>query len=101
VLASSGAGPLQKDIQEYALGIWVAPDSETEILDGATFFSNNLWSRSNVFTNASAINEKNSSWIVCDYKSGSGIHHQKNWNDYQNDKSWIINSDCIIKSFNK
>jgi glycosyltransferase involved in cell wall biosynthesis len=34
VLASSGPGPLKSAVREYALGVWIEPDSETAILGG-------------------------------------------------------------------
>lgn len=35
VLASSGDGPLKSAVMEYGLGIFVPPDDDTVILDGA------------------------------------------------------------------
>lgn len=35
VLASSGEGPLKSSIFEYRLGVWVAPDDDEKMLDGA------------------------------------------------------------------
>ena len=35
VLASSGSGPLKSAVEEYQLGVFVTPDDDEEILEGA------------------------------------------------------------------
>jgi glycosyltransferase involved in cell wall biosynthesis len=76
VLASSGLGPLKTVVEKYALGVFVNPDDQEEIVRGAS-----------KFVPSSATGK-------CEFEL------QPAWDKYEQENSWEENAFSVLNAFN-